>query len=229
MSKHKNAKKFAFLCTVLILVLVILYSGLQILGSTVFLKGQDSEGTYVSKTIIRDGIEYFPRQDLFVTMVLGIDRYGPMESSGTYKNKGDADMVMLLIFDETNRTVNVLALNRDSMVEIPVWGSEGKPVGTAVAQLTLAHTYGSGLEDSCINVRDTLEMLFHGLQIDGFISMHMDAISIMNDAVGGVTVNVQDDFSDVDPTITMGQMTLRGQTGRLQMDASCTPPGMEIC
>ena len=39
----------------------------------------------------------------------------------------------------------------------------------------------------------------------------MDAISILNDAVGGVTVEVKDDFSHIDPTITMGEVTLTGQ------------------
>jgi anionic cell wall polymer biosynthesis LytR-Cps2A-Psr (LCP) family protein len=34
---------------------------------------------------------------------------------------------------------------------------------------------------------------------------------MLNDAVGGVTVNVTDDFSDVDPTIQLGEMTLMGQ------------------
>ena len=40
--------------------------------------------------------------------------------------------------------------------------------------------------------------------------MRMDAISILNDAVGGVTVMVEDDFSDVDPTIKKGEFTLNG-------------------
>jgi anionic cell wall polymer biosynthesis LytR-Cps2A-Psr (LCP) family protein len=40
--------------------------------------------------------------------------------------------------------------------------------------------------------------------------MNMDAIPILNDAVGGVTVTVVDDFSKVNPTITMGELTLRG-------------------
>ena len=39
----------------------------------------------------------------------------------------------------------------------------------------------------------------------------MDAVTVLNDAVGGVTVTVTDDFSDVDPTITMGQLTLHGE------------------
>jgi len=42
------------------------------------------------------------------------------------------------------------------------------------------------------------------------VTMNMDAIPIMNDAVGGVTVTVTDDFSEVNPSITMGEVTLRG-------------------
>ena len=41
--------------------------------------------------------------------------------------------------------------------------------------------------------------------------MNMDTIAILNDAVGGVTVNVTEDFSAVDPTIQLGEMTLIGQ------------------
>jgi anionic cell wall polymer biosynthesis LytR-Cps2A-Psr (LCP) family protein len=40
--------------------------------------------------------------------------------------------------------------------------------------------------------------------------MNMDAIAILNDAVGGVTVEVTEDFSKVDPSITLGQVTLKG-------------------
>ena len=48
------------------------------------------------------------------------------------------------------------------------------------------------------------------MTIDYYVAMNMDAIPILNDAVGGVTVNVTDDFSKVNPTITMGELTLSG-------------------
>ena len=50
-----------------------------------------------------------------------------------------------------------------------------------------------------------------GLQIDYYLSMNMDAIGVLNDAVGGVTVHVTEDFSKVDPSIPMGRVTLMGQ------------------
>ena len=211
MSRQKNAKKIAYFCVILILVLVMIFSGLQILESTVFYNQYNTEETFVSKTITRDGVDYFPRQDITVIMVLGIDQYGVVEDSGSYNNNGDADMVVLLIFDEKNETAAALCLNRDTMVEMPVLGIGGSRAGTAYQQLTLSHTYGSGMEDSCENTRTTVSNLLYGINIDYYLSMNMDAISILNDAVGGVTVNVADDFSAVDPSITKGEMTLLGQ------------------
>lgn len=212
MAKQKGTmKKGVYFCVILLLVLVMLYSGLRLLEPTLSSGESEQNGSNVSKTITRDGVDYYPRQDLTVVLAMGIDQYGIVESSESYNNTGDADMVMLMIFDETNEKCDVLYLNRDTMLEMPVLGIGGKQAGTYYGQLALAHTYGSGLEDSCENVVNTLTDFLPGVTIDYYVSMNMDAISILNDAVDGVTVTVEDDFSNVDPTITMGEMTLRGE------------------
>lgn len=199
------------LVILLLLVLVILYSGLRILESTVLHSTESNSEPIISKTITRNGIDYFPRQDITVVMVLGIDQYGPVESSNYYRNQGSADSVMLLVFDETEKDCTVLYLNRDTMLNMDVLGVRGEYAGTTYGQLALAHTYGTGLEDSCENVKNTLMNFIHGLTIDYYVAMNMDAIPILNDAVGGVTVTVTDDFSKVNPSITMGELTLQGE------------------
>lgn len=199
-----------FWSILLILMIVILYSGLQILESTVLQSTVSTEGQTEKKTIVRDGVEYFPRQDITVMMVLGIDQEGPVQSSNYYRNKGSADSVMLLIFDEASEECSVLYLNRDTMLTMDVLGVRGEYAGTTYGQLALAHTYGTGLEDSCENMKSTLMNYLHGLTIDYYLSMNMDVIPILNDAVGGVKVNVKDDFSKVNPSITMGELTLKG-------------------
>ena len=194
----------------LALIVVILYSGLHILESTVLQKAEEPVQVGSTKTITRDGIDYFPRQDVTIMMVLGIDQFGPVESSHYYRNNGSADSIMLLVFDETARDCTVLYLNRDTMLNMDVLGVRGEYAGTTFGQLALAHTYGTGLEDSCQNVKNTLMNYIHGLTIDYYVAMNMDAIPILNDAVGGVTVTVEDDFSKVNPSITMGEVTLQG-------------------
>ena len=211
MSRKEQAKKIGFVCLVLILVLVILISGLRILESTAFLKGQTGEGQIASKTIERNGVKYFPRQDITVMLIMGIDEVGPVKDSGSYNNTGEADMIALAVFDETNEQMDILYINRDTMVDMPVLGIGGKPAGTANRQIAVSHTYGSGLEDSCENTKKTVSDLLYGLPINYYVAMNMDAIPILNDAVGGVTVTVVDDFSDVNPNIMMGQTTLMGQ------------------
>ena len=209
MRKRKSLKDVLLFCVLLILLLVMLYSGLRILESTV-LRNEEPVVQQTTKTIVRDDQEYFPRQDVTVMMVLGIDQYGPVESSHYYRNEGSADSIMLLVFDETAKDYTVLYLNRDTMLNMDVLGVKGEYAGTTYGQLALAHTYGAGLEDSCENVKNTLMKFLHGLTVDYYVAMNMDAIPILNDAVGGVTVHVTDDFSKVNPTITMGELTLRG-------------------
>ena len=211
MKKKKHVRKLVFFAVILILVLMMLYSGLQILESTVLHSGQGTENKFVSKTITRDGVDYFPRQDITTVLVMGIDRYGPVEDSGFYTNIGAADMNMVLIFDEVNEVCTILHLNRDTMLEMPVLGIGGKQAGTFYGQLALAHTYGTGLSDSCVNTREAVSDFLYGIEIDYYVAMHMDAISILNDAAGGVTVNVTEDFSQVDPAIGMGRVTLMGE------------------
>lgn len=210
MKKKHSFTRFLVRVILLALVLVMLYSGLQILASTVLQSPTITQDQTGRKTIVRDGVEYFPRQDITVMMVLGIDQYGKVEHSNYYRNSGAADSVMLLVFDEATRECTVLYLNRDTMLAMDVLGVRGEYAGTFYGQLALAHTYGTGLEDSCVNVKNTLMNYLHGMTIDYYVAMRMDAIPILNDAVGGVTVNVTDDFSKVNPTITMGELTLKG-------------------
>lgn len=210
MRKQRSKKGFGYICILLILLLVMIYSGLRILESTVLFADSEVEDNTPKKTITRDGVDYFPRQDITVMMVLGIDQYGPVESSNYYRNEGAADSIMLLVFDETNQECRVLYVNRDTMLNMDVLGVQGDYAGTTYGQVALAHTYGTGLEDSCVNVKNTLMNYFHGMTIDYYVAMNMDAIPILNDAVGGVTVTVVDDFSLVNPTITMGELTLTG-------------------
>lgn len=204
--------RLALFGVILILVLVMIISGLRILESTVFIPPTEQAGTgHVSRTIEQDGKSYFPRTDITTILLMGIDELGPVQDSSSYRNYGEADMVAVMILDQTNEEIRILSLNRDTMVEMPVLGLSGKQAGSFYGQLALAHTYGSGLEDSCENVEHTVSAFLGGIEIDYYMALQMDGVKVLNDAVGGVAVTVKDDFSQVDPTITRGPMTLNGE------------------
>lgn len=202
-------KNTVFVCIILILVLVVLYSGLRILESTVLFQEEVTMQT-TSKTIRRDGVKYYPRQDITVVLLMGINQEGKVTPT-PFNIGGASDMITLMIFDEQTRKCDLLALNRDMMVDIPMLDMTGKQNGIFYGQLAFAHTYGDGMEISCENVRNTVSNLLYGVTIDHYFSLNMDAIGVLNDAVGGVTVNIVDDFSKVDPTLRKGEMTLFGK------------------
>ena len=79
------------------------------------------------------------------------------------------------------------------MVDVNVCDSAGKFLGTERLQICLAHAYGDGAESSSENLKLSVSRLLFGIPINAYFTLDLDAISILNDAVGGVTVDVIDD------------------------------------
>ncbi len=211
MNRRKIIKSVLYVCAFAILLVGLIFSGLRLLESTVYSEQPEDVTEWKFRTVTVDGIDYYPRQDITVVMTLGIDETGPVQPSNSYRNRGEADAVMLVILDHKDKCISVLCLNRDTMVQMPILGIDGRVSGTAFGQLALSHTYGKGLEDSCENTMNTVSALLNDLVIDHYVAMNMDCIAIVNDAVGGVTVNITDDFSSVDNSLKKGPVTLYGK------------------
>ena len=50
-----------------------------------------------------------------------------------------------------------------------------------------------------------MSALLDGVTVDHYAAFYLNAIGVLNDAVGGVTVTIEDDFSENDPTLIMGE------------------------
>lgn len=158
-----------------------------------------------------NGTAYAKRENLETVLLLGVDKFEGETPEG-YLNNQQADFLLLLVMDKENETCTPIQLNRDTMTQIQILGVTGEPAGTFTGQLALAHTYGSGEEDSCENTVLAVENLLYGVGIDHYVSLTMDGVALLNDLVGGVTVEVLDDFSGIDDTLVQGEtVTLQGQ------------------
>lgn len=172
---------------------------------------QITEPTQDSGIVEYNGAQYRLREDLQTILLMGLDKYERPEKSFGYTNKLQSDFLLLLVLDESVNQVDVLHLNRDTMTQIRRLGIGGGEAGSFTGQLALAHTYGSGGSDSCLNAVKAVSTLLGGVNIDHYMTITMDAVGIINDAVGGVTLTVMDDFSDVDPSMQLGrEVTLKG-------------------
>lgn len=153
-----------------------------------------------------------PRKNLETILVMGLDKNERSEMLEGYVNKTQSDFLLLLVIDQENRSINSLHINRDTMTEITRLGVFGGAAGKYTAQIALAHAYGSGGSDSALNAVKAVSNFLGGVKIDHYMTFTMDSVALVNDMVGGVTVFIEDDFSEMDPSLVQGQeITLKGE------------------
>lgn len=150
---------------------------------------------------------YRQNSDIESLLLIGVDRFEDPDNLSQ-----QADFLMLLLLDKTDNSYTALHINRDTMAEVPMLDAFGSEYGSEVQQLALSHAYGTGREDSCRNTVKAVSNFLFGVKIDHYIATTMDAVPVLNDLVGGVTVHVEDDFSGVDASIVKGEnITLMGE------------------
>lgn len=163
-----------------------------------------------------DGAWYRERRDVEATLLMGVDKAAVDETITGHGKYEQADFLMLLVFDRKTEHYTAIHINRDTMAEIQKLSDSGRNMGSFVGQLTLAHTYGGQPQICCRNTADAVSKLFYGVKIDHYLSLAMDGIPVLNDLAGGVTLEVLDDLSSVDPSLVQGEtVTLWGKQALL--------------
>ncbi len=161
-----------------------------------------------------------PPADLTAVLLIGYDHYdeGREVEQTKYSQGGQSDFLLLLVLDHENREIRQLQLDRDTMTGIKVYGVLGGYLGVRNMQLCLSHAYGDTQEKNNDNAVWAVENLLgiadenDGAGIDWYMAMDISGIAKLNDALGGVTVRIDDDFSAVDETMVQGTtMRLSGK------------------
>ena len=153
-----------------------------------------------------DGAWYDLRGDVDTVLLFGVDKYAEQFRAGAFINDQQADFLLLLILNNSQNTCYALPLNRDTMTQVEHLDLNGGVMETAVEQLALAHTYGSGGKDSGFNTLRAVSKLLYGVPLDHYIGISMDAVGVLADAVDGVPVLVEQDFSAVTDQLPRGQV-----------------------
>ncbi|MBQ8953634.1 MAG: LCP family protein [Clostridia bacterium] len=167
-------------------------------------RGNPSANIGQRKRVEYQGKTYAERTNLTTLLLMGIDRTEDSQSYGA-RQGGQADFLLLMVIDHSNKTVSQLQIDRDTMTQVEVYGVLGNPVGTQLMQICLSHGFGRTPEENCDNAVIAVENLLEGIQIDYYMALNMDAIGTLNHALGGVTVTLEDDdLAELDPQMTKG-------------------------
>lgn len=142
-----------------------------------------------------EGASFRPKRRITTVLFMGIDQMHDETQTVTKRNGGQADFILLGVIDDNAKTVNLIQINRDTLAEVQVLSPFGQETGTWKTQLCHAHSFGDGKQQSCELTVSAVQHLMLGITIDHYIAMNLSGISVLNDALGGVTVTLKDDFS----------------------------------
>lgn len=165
-------------------------------------KFSDSQEGLENGQIRYQGQVYNYNKDIQSFLVLGIDKDEPVTPATDGISGGQSDAIFLVIVNPHTKTVKLLAINRNTKTPIDVYDKEGHFVIRYPLQITLQHGYGDGMQVSCERSVSAVSNFLYKLPITGYFSVNRGAIAVLNDAVGGVTVDVLNDI------IYPGEITL---------------------
>lgn len=191
---------------ILLVLILLLAAGL---GAGLFLMQREAESEVIENagssdnavkpvtSITRGETEYPLKKRTDTVLILGTDRTENKPTNSeieSYYNFDLADFIVLLVFDHDAKTVAPFQVNRDTVCSVPWLAVNGIVGGHRTEQICFAHTYGSGKNDSCENTRNAVSGLLYNVPVDNYMAFTMDAVPIINDLVGGVTVTLEDDI-----------------------------------
>jgi LCP family protein required for cell wall assembly len=137
---------------------------------------------------------------------MGVDLPGEAVSSDDdEQDTARADTILLYVVDSENKTFSVLNVNRDTMAVVDILNLYGDPVAQTTQQISFAYCYSQVASANCENVARAVSRLLGGIEVNGYVSVQFDAIPLVNDALGGVRVKIEDDFSADDPSLVQGE------------------------
>lgn len=192
--------------------------------------GAEGEGDGESSgpsEIIYNGSKYRYKDGMFNILCMGVDiRQRDLEELGAIEGteadsfdintwdgrNGQADAILVVAIDTKEHTLDVIAVPRDTMVPIDIYALDGSFVGTETQQITLQYAYGDGREQSCELMEAAVSDLMYQLPINGYAAIWMLALPILNDAIGGVEVTIEEDLTLLNPEFVAGTtLTLHGE------------------
>lgn len=194
---------------VLILVGLFSFLGLQAVGRYRLMGGTQREAPALHISELADshgaeedwqegdvryqGVHYRYNEDILTFLFLGIDKEEEVKPAEDGKDGGQSDAIFLLVLDPHSKEISIISVNRNTMADIDLYSEDGQYMTTIEAQLTLQHAFGDGAQLSCERSVKAVSNLFYGLPISGYCSINMGAIPLLNDAIGGVDLQVLED------------------------------------
>ena len=159
-----------------------------------------------------EGHKYRYNTHLKNILFVGIDNYDEIREDSIPGEAGQADCVMLITLDSSTQTASLMQIPRDTMTSIDIYTKNGQPRAKVTEQLATQYSYTVGGADGGRAMKNTVSNLLFELPIDGYLVLDMAAIDDITTELGGVTLTIPEDYTQIDSAFKKGAtLTLTGE------------------
>lgn len=163
-------------------------------------------------TLTYNGVKYKPNTSIETVLFLGIDDSDQSREGAGIDEGGRSDTMILFIIDKDKELITPLEINRDTMVNVDIYNNDGEYLYSGQEQITMQYSYGRSAREACNLTKQKVADLLMRTRINNVVSLTMEGIEPSVDAIGGVTLKLQSDETDIDPLYTKGAViTLNGK------------------
>ena len=215
------AKRVLIVIAVIILLPTVVIGAMWAIGKSSLFGGKMNmskavDGVKVQNKgdlVIYKGHKYQYNENITNVLFMGVDKDNLDSKDTTLKMRGagQSDTIFLAAVDTSSGKITLINVPRDIMTYVRSYDKDGKYAGKKLRQICLAYAYGDGKKKSCENVAYAVSNVLYGVPIETYMSIDLSAISVLNDAIGGVNVQVIGDLTSADPALKEGaNVTLLG-------------------
>ena len=151
-----------------------------------------------SSTILKDGKTYKLKEDIRTILFMGIDSDVDVSYNDITGGGGRADTILLFVIDENSKSMDILEISRDTMVDVDVYNFDRDLLYTGNMQLCMQYSFSDNSKRSCLLMKDKVTNLLLGNSIDNYCSLTVNGMADIVDAMGGIEITFDDDYTYID-------------------------------
>lgn len=154
-------------------------------------------------TINYNGTVYEYNTNIKTIVFLGIDQLdGTEEEAG---ESGRSDTMIVMLVDSDKEEVTMLSISRDTQADVDITNDYGESLMIAEMHLALQYSYGDGGVTSCSLSRNAISRLLYDIPINYYMSMNLDGMDAIVNAIGGLTITMDDDYTYINEAFIEGE------------------------
>lgn len=152
-----------------------------------------------------NGKSYKYNDEIKTLLFMGIDMYDDTyEDNEIIGNNGRADTILMFIINDTDETINVLAINRDTYAKVDVYNKDREFQYDGYMQLSMQYSFSDSHTRGCRLMSTKVSEILYGVPVDYYCSITMEGVNKAIDSMGGLTLTFTDDLTYIDESFVEG-------------------------